>query len=204
MRRRFRVIEGRHSADAQRTGREEPEFPSFEVAVQTHLDGLFSFALRLSRGRWAEAEDLVQEACLRAYKGYKGLRSPRKVKAWFFRILVNTHASRLEKDEREVPMIDVELAEDLLESTAVYQPMTPEETFFENLLDGDIQEALDALPVEFRTVVWLYDVEDLSYKEIGEVVGCPPGTVASRLYRGRGLLRERLREYASRHGLTKE
>jgi RNA polymerase sigma-70 factor (ECF subfamily) len=82
--------------------------------------------------------------------------------------------------------------------------VTPEEQFFAQLLDSELQQALEDLPIEFRTTIWLSDIEELSYKEIAEITNCPAGTVASRLYRGHRLLRERLREYAERRGLLRE
>lgn len=171
----------------------------FEEALLAHLDSLFSFALRLARGQRAMAEDLVQETCLRAFKAYQNLRSPENIKPWFFKILVNTHINEFHRRNQQVPIVDIELSETLLDSAP-----TPEQQLFEQLLESEIQQALDALPVEFRTVVWLADVEELSYDEIAEIVRCPMGTVASRLYRGHGLLREHLRKYAIRRGLVRE
>ena len=202
MRQRFQVIQGKRTAEHERaTAR---ELPPFEEALLAHLDNLLAFGLRLVGGKRARAEDLVQETCLRAFKGYNSLRSPEKIKSWFLQILVNTHINEFHRLSREPPIIDVELTEALLDSTAVEIAPSPEEQMFERLLDDDLQQALDELPVEFRTVVWLSDVEGLSYKEISEVMDIPTGTVASRLYRGHGLLRERLREYARQHGLIKE
>src|SRR5262249_35126159 len=154
-------------------------FPRFEDALLGHLDGLFAFALRLTGGRREEAEDLLQEACLRAFRNYQSLRAPEKIKAWFFQILVNVHTNEWRRRERAIPIVDVDLNEALLDVARAPSPPTPEERLFEQLLDSELQEALDALPVEFRTVVWLSDVEELSYQEIAEIIDCPPGTVAS-------------------------
>lgn len=150
------------------------------------------------------AEDLLQEACLRAFRHYQSLRSAKKIKSWLFQILINTHINEFHRRSREIPIIDVELSEALLDSVQAPSPITPEELLFERLLDSEVQQALDALPVEFRIVVWLADVEEFSYQEISEIINCPLGTVASRLYRGHSLLRERLREYARQRGLVKE
>jgi RNA polymerase sigma-70 factor (ECF subfamily) len=160
--------------------------------------------MRLVGGQRERAEDLVQEACLRAFRHYQSLRSLEKTKPWFFSILVNTYINEFHRQSHEPPMVDVELSDALLESPPMDPIPTPEEQVFEPLLDVEVQQALDALPVEFRTVVWLSDVEELSYKEIAEIINCPLGTVASRLYRGHSLLRERLWEYARRRGLVKE
>lgn len=200
----FQLIRGRKAPEDDREQPEIHELPPFEEALLRHLDGLFGLALRLASGQRAPAEDLVQEASMRAFKSYQDLRSVNKIKSWLFQILVNTHINEFHRQAREVPIIDVELSETLLESASVEHVSTPEEHLFEQLLDSEIQEALDWLPVEFRTVVWLSDVEELSYREIGEIIDCPLGTVASRLYRGHSLLRERLREYGRQRGLMKE
>lgn len=205
MQRRFQVIRGRQDARRESADRKQVAFPiQFEDALINHLDSLFAFALHLVGGQRERAEDLLQTACLRAFRNYASLRSPEKLKPWFFQILVNTHINDFRRRGHEPLIADVELSDALLESASVVPAPTPEEQLFEQLLDSEVQEALDALPVEFRTVVWLADVEEMNYKEIAEIINCPPGTVASRLYRGHSLLRERLREYARRHGLAKE
>ena len=189
-------------------GGEGPEdikaLPPFEESLVAHLDSLFAFALRLVKGRRSEAEDLVQEACLRAFKAYESIRSPGKIKAWLFRILVNIHINEFHHHSREVPTVDVELTDSLFESADVAAAQTPEDLLCEQLLGADVQQALDALPVEFRAVVWLSDVEELSYKEVAEIVDCPLGTVASRLYRGHSLLRQHLLEHARQRRVVKE
>lgn len=204
MNQRFQVIRGKQSAAPGQENQSLSEPPTFEEALLTHMDSLLGLALRLTSGQRAEAEDLVQETSLRSFRNFESLRSLKKIKSWLFQILVNTHINEFHRQAREVPIVDVELSETLLESASTEQVSTPEEHLFEQLLDGEIQEALDWLPVEFRTVVWLSDVEELSYREIGEIIGCPLGTVASRLYRGHSLLRERLREYGRQRGLMKE
>jgi RNA polymerase sigma-70 factor (ECF subfamily) len=201
VRRRLRIIEG-----GQPTAREEAESsprgrPAFEEVLLGQLDSLFAFANRLVRGRREEAEELVQEACVRAFRKYDTLRAPEKFKAWLFQILVNTYINEMHRHSREPPTVDVELSEALLTSS---DKQTPEQELFAQVLDSEVQEALDALPVEFRTVVWLSDVEEMSYREICEIMNCPPGTVASRIYRGHSMLREQLREYARQRGLMSE
>lgn len=204
MERRFQIIRGRQAVDMTQNDSVSQPLPSFEEALLGRLDGLFALALRLTGGRREEAEDLLQEVCLRAFRNYQNVRAPEKIKAWFFQILVNTHIKEWRRRERAIPIIDVELNEALLDAARAPSPPTPEEVLFERLLDSEVQEALDTLPVEFRMVVWLSDVEELSYQEIAEIIDCAPGTVASRLYRGHSLLRERLREYARRRGVIKE
>ncbi len=205
MRRRFQVIRGGQAAGRRQETPESAAVPThFEEVLIAHLDSLFAFAMRLADGQRERAEDLVQEACLRAFRNYESLRAPEKMKSWFFQILVNTFINEFHRQSHEPPIIDLELSEALLESARVGPIPTPEEQLFEQLLDAEVQQALEALPVEFRTVVWLSDVEELSYKEIAEIIHCPLGTVASRLYRGHSLLREQLWEYARRRGLVRE
>jgi RNA polymerase sigma-70 factor (ECF subfamily) len=201
--RRFQIIQGQQTVDSEPEKPLPQELPTFEDALLAHLDSLFAFAMRLVGGRRERAEDLVQETALRAFRGYGSLRSPKKTKTWLFQILYNTQINEFHRQSRE-PTADVELNEVLLESMETTQSVTPEEQFFAQLLDSELQQALEELPIEFRTIIWLSDIEELSYKEIAEITNCPAGTVASRLYRGHRLLRERLREYAGRRGLLRE
>lgn len=116
---------------------------------------------------------------------------------------MNVYLNEADHRRREPPTVDVELSEDLL-SAATGSGNAPDLNLFSQALDSEVQQAFDALPVSFRVVVWLADVEELSYEEIAEIVGCPLGTVASRLYRGHSLLRECLKEFARRKGLVEE
>jgi len=191
-------VEGRRAKLTER------EFPTFEETVLVHLDSVFAFAVRLAGGSRDVAQDLFQETCLRAFKNFETLRSPESVKPWLFQILVNVNNNRIQRQLRQVQIADVELTDDLLESSDAEGPNTPEQELFDKRLDHEVREALDALPVEFRAVVWLSDVEGLNYREISEIVGCPMGTVASRLYRGHRMLKERLLEYARRRGVARE
>lgn len=200
MNRRYRVIQGGSATRRESRERAASDRPNFEEVVVSHLDSLFALALRLVRGRRERAEDLVQEACLRAFKNFHTVRAPEKIKPWLFQILLRTFINEFHRQNRQPSVVDLELSDALLESASIEPAPTPEEELLAHLLDGEVQRALDALPIEFRTVVWLADVEELSYKEIADIVGCPPGTVASRLYRGHSLLRERLWEYGRRRG----
>ena len=203
MPRRFQIIQGQQTVDREEKSRSQ-ELPIFEEALVAHLDSLFAFANRLVRGRREEAEELVQETCVRAFRKYDTLRAPEKFKAWLFQILVNTYINETHRHSREPPTVDVELSEALLMTSGKETVETPEEQLFAKVLDSEVQQALDALPVEFRTVVWLSDVEEMSYREICEIMNCPSGTVASRIYRGHSILREQLREYARQRGLMSE
>jgi RNA polymerase sigma-70 factor (ECF subfamily) len=169
--------------------------PSFEQLLLRHLDGLYGLALRLTKNR-EQARDLLQEACLKACENFHQLRELEKVKTWLFRILHRTFISRHRRRRQELPLVDIELDESLLADAGD----SFESRAFENLLDDEVQAAFDALPVEFREVIVLADIEELSYREIAEILNIPMGTVASRLYRGHSLLREKLKEYARHRG----
>lgn len=204
MRQSLQLIQGRDPLPTISTESGARPLPAFEEALLTHLDSLYSFALRLSSGRREPAEDLVQETCLRAFKNYASLHSPDKIKAWFFRILVNTNINEFHRHSQEPAVVDVELSDALLEAASFPLVSTSEEVLLARRLDSEIQRALDTLPAEFRIVVWLADVEGFDYKEISEIVQCPMGTVASRIFRGHSLLREQLHEYAQQRGWMKE
>ncbi len=178
----------------------------FEAVALVHLDALYHFALRLTHNR-SEAEDLVQETCLRAFRSFHRFNPGTNCRAWLFTILRNAFLNRIRQAGRDV--LAGESAD--LESTAfprVAETLPardhPDEEFFQTVLHGDVDRALKALPLPFREVVILADLEGLAYKEIAQVVGCPIGTVMSRLSRGRGLLRQALGRLAQEHGYVKE
>jgi RNA polymerase sigma-70 factor (ECF subfamily) len=204
LRQRLKVIDGGQAAVREQTDPLSRERPAFEEILLAHLDSLFAFANRLASGHREDAEELVQETCVRAFRKYDTLRAAEKFKAWLFQILVNTYINERQRHSRRPSIVDVELSEALLTSAGGQTAATPAEDLFAKLLDSEVQNALDALPVEFRTVIWLSDVEEMSYREICEIVGCPPGTVASRIYRGHSMLREQLRDYARQRGLMGE
>ncbi len=176
------------------TGSEE-----FEQVALAHLDALYRTALRLTRNR-AEAEDIVQEACLRAFRGFHRFDPGTNARAWLFTILRNVFLNRLRREGREVFQGDAMLEEAGDSATLEAASASPEEEFFQTVVHGDVDRALNALPLAFREVVVLADLEGLSYREIAGVVGCPLGTVMSRLSRGRRLLRASLAAFAREHG----
>ena len=176
----------------------------FEEVVLVHLDALYRTALRLTHNR-AEAEDVVQETCLRAFRGFRRFEPGTNARAWAFTILRHVFLNRLRRGGRETTEADDFGLESALES-ATYAPdaENPEEHFLQTVLHGDIDRALRALPVMFREAVILTDLEGLTYKETSDVLGCPIGTVMSRLYRARQLLRQTLARYARERGYIKE
>jgi RNA polymerase sigma-70 factor (ECF subfamily) len=180
----------------------------FEAVALVHLDALYRYALRLTHNR-SDAEDLVQEASLRAFRGFHRFNPGTNCRAWLFTILRNAFLNRVRQAGRDVlggASAELESESEALQRLPDTAPARghPEEEFFQTVLHGDVDRALKALPLPFREVVILADLEGLSYREIAEVVGCPVGTVMSRLARGRGLLRQALGRFAREHGYVKE
>jgi RNA polymerase sigma-70 factor (ECF subfamily) len=181
--------------------RAAPTKPDFEREVMPHLRLLYGVALRMARAE-DEAEDLVQEAVLRAYRFWDSFEAGTNCKAWLLRILTNAFRNRYREREREQEILDeVESCDAHLGQFQGLSPSDAESALFGRMLSRDVEKALAALPAEFRLPVILADLEDLSYKEIAEVMECPAGTVMSRLYRGRKLLQKLLYDYAVESGI---
>jgi RNA polymerase sigma-70 factor (ECF subfamily) len=176
----------------------------FEEVALVHLDVLYRTALRLTHHR-AEAEDLVQETCLRAYRSFDRFNPGTNCRAWLLAILRNAFLNRVRGAGREV-LDGGAIPWDATESAFADPRMAennPEEEFLQTVLHGDVDRALAALPLPFREAVTLADLEGLTYKEVAEVLGCPIGTVMSRLARGRALLRQSLKRFAREHGYVR-
>ena len=182
---------------------EDGETAEFERVALVHLDALYHVALRLTRNR-AEAEDVVQEAFLRAFRSFHRFNPGTNCRAWLFTILRNVFLNRIRAQGREV--LEAEMGGlDQVEVTAgAHAGRNPEEQFLQTMLHGDVDRALTTLPLAFQEAVMLVDIEGLTYREVAEVVGCPVGTVMSRLSRGRALLRRALGRFAREHGYVKE
>lgn len=171
-----------------------------------HLDAVYRFALRLSRGHEDEAQDLVQDTFLRAHRGWEGFRLGTNCRAWLFTICRNSFLRSEERRGRRAEVLESETDADVesLAATAVFsevrENVDPEAAFFDSFLDREVLNALDALPTPFREAVVLSDLEGLSYVEIAEVLELPTGTVKSRLFRGRRLLQQALYQYALENG----
>jgi RNA polymerase sigma-70 factor, ECF subfamily len=143
---------------------------------------------------------------LRAYRSFDKFSPGTNCRAWLFTIMRNVFLNRLRKEGRQVLEADPESFEAVPDSVRAFgSPLDdPEEQFFHAVLHGDVDRALKQLPLAFREAVVLADLEGLNYKEIGEVLGCPLGTVMSRLSRGRRLLRQSLKQFAREHGYLKD
>ncbi len=166
----------------------------FEEVALPHLERLYGVALALTRNR-AEAEDLVQETYLRAYRAFDQFTPGTNCRAWLFTILRHHFLNRLKKSSREVLEWDVLEPEWEDERNGTAWPETPEAEFFQRVVEVEVRRAIETLPVPFREVVTLADLEEFSYKEIAEIIGRPVGTVMSRLHRGRTLLRKALVQF---------
>lgn len=170
--------------------------------IKNHLDTLWFTALRLTKSR-EDAEDLVQETCLKAFENLGTLRSEGKAKAWLFKILMNTFINRYRKNQTspEMVAIDPDFLEPIFYKTGQYFDM--EKEVFSRVIDEEIKDAIEGLSIEFRMAILLVDIEELSYREVEDILKISPGTLASRLYRGRRLLRDALCEYAKKRGYSR-
>ena len=185
--------------------RDGGQVSEFEGVALVHLDLLYRAALRLTHNR-AEAEDLVQETWLRALRHFDQFDPGSNCRAWLLTILRNAFLNRVRREGREIlesDMAATEAGAARLEEASVARS-SPEEDFFQTVLHGDVDRALKTLPLPFRLVVTLADLEGLTYKEIAQVLDCPIGTVMSRLSRARQLLRKELVTLAREHGYSEE
>lgn len=178
----------------------------FESLALQHLDTLYSAALRLTKNE-RDAEDLVQDTFLRAFRFFDKFERGTNIKAWLFRILTNTFINRYRRRVKERSVVEGSereaVHERFVSRDASDYAANPERYLFDRLLSDDILGAIDSLPLDFRLVVILADLQEFSYKEIAEILGCPVGTVMSRLYRGRKILQKLLRQYATESGVIK-
>jgi len=173
----------------------------FEEVALPHMDALFRTALRMTRNR-ENAEDLVQETFLRAYRSFDTFEKETNCRAWLFRILTNSYINRFRRAVKVGTQVPFESVKSFLVSdeAAETAPDAEDEADFREALDEEVKHALEELPENFRLPVVLAFVEGMSYKEIAQTMGCPIGTVMSRIFRGRQLLRKRLAPYAHAHG----
>jgi RNA polymerase sigma-70 factor (ECF subfamily) len=180
---------------------------TFTAQAMEYMPSLYSAALRMTRNA-ADAEDLVQETYLRAYRGFGSFAQGTNLKAWLYRILTNTFINRYRAAQRRPDETDLDEVEDFylyrrlggLEGARASR--SAEDELLDVLTEGEVREAVESLPEQFRLAVLLADVEGFSYKEIAEILDIPIGTVMSRLHRGRRGLQKRLYEFAAGRGLV--
>jgi RNA polymerase sigma-70 factor, ECF subfamily len=177
----------------------------FEREALPHLQALYGTALRLTHNP-REAEDLVQDAMLRAFRFFHRFERGTNARAWLFKILHNTFVNRYRHRLREQRVLDeLDRADHyhLVAGDPAPGGGDPERALSFRLLEGDVQRALAEVPPDFRMAVILADLEEFSYKEIAEIMECPVGTVMSRLYRGRRILQRLLRDHAVAAGIVR-
>ena len=177
----------------------------FEKDAMQYAPQLYSAALRMTRNP-ADAEDVVQETFLKAYRAYDSYTQGTNLKAWLYRILTNTYINKYRKQQRRPSEVELGELEDLYlykrlgEASGATQ--SAEADMLDTFVDTDVIEALESLPESFRLPVLLADVDGFSYKEIAEMLDIPIGTVMSRLHRGRKALQKKLWDVAEEHGIT--
>ena len=183
----------------------------FEETAMEHIDSLYNMALRLVFNK-EEAEDLVQETYLKAYRFFDSFQKGTNIKAWLYKILKNTFINKYRKEiatPGEILYEDLEAINSGLaykqetNSTELADTLESKYADFSGLLEDDVKQALDSLPAEYREAILLSDVEELSYQDIAEIANVPIGTIKSRLNRGRKLLQKKLFEYAKDKGFIK-
>jgi RNA polymerase sigma-70 factor (ECF subfamily) len=178
---------------------------NFERDAMQYAPQLYSAALRMTRNP-ADADDVVQETFLKAYRAYDSYAEGTNLKAWLYRILTNTYINKYRKAQRRPS--EVELGE--LQDLYLYKRLgevsgasqSAEADMLDEFVDTDVIEALESLPETFRMPVLLADVDGFSYKEIAEMLDIPIGTVMSRLHRGRKALQKKLWDVAQEHGIV--
>ncbi|MCP4199067.1 MAG: sigma-70 family RNA polymerase sigma factor [Proteobacteria bacterium] len=181
---------------------------AFENACLEHLDALYAAALKLTRNP-PDAEELVQDTYLKAFRFAHKFEWGTNLKAWLFRIQSNTFINnyrkrRHDRDYTEQATATESLYDEVLDREARAYAADPEAHAFTRFFKHDLNRALEDLPEDFRVVIMLADIEGFSYKEISEMVECPIGTVMSRLHRGRHLLQRELLDYAIQAGIVPE
>lgn len=176
-------------------------YEDFEREAIPHMDALYNFAFRLT-GDSDEADDLVQETYLRAFRFFDKFEKGTNCKAWLFRILKNTFINKYRKETKEPDKVDYEEVDNYYENIKPSNADSAhlEKDIYDNLLDDEISQAVNSLPEDFRTVIILCDLEGYTYEEIADFIDVPVGTVRSRLHRARKMLFTRLHKYASDKG----
>jgi RNA polymerase sigma-70 factor (ECF subfamily) len=177
----------------------------FEREMLPHLDSLYNFAIRLTTDP-IDAEDLVQDTIVKAFRFFGSYEKGTNAKAWLFRILKNSYINNYRKKSKQPQQVDYDEVSTYYETVRSEQSDTTdmEDILYRDMLDDHITRALQRLPEDFRTVVLLCDVEGFTYEEIANMLDVPIGTIRSRLHRGRNLLRVELEEYADKRGYGKE
>ncbi len=178
----------------------------FEDTAMEHTDALYRTALRMTKNT-KDAEDLVQETLLKAFRFFDRFEKGTNIKAWLFKIMMNIFINDYrQKSKKPTSMSYEDVDDNYLYHQLKFQKSEggdPEGTLFSRIFDDDVKKAIEELPDDFRIVVVLAFLEEFSYQEIAEIAGLQLGTVKSRLHRGRKLLQKSLWDYAVRNGFLK-
>lgn len=177
----------------------------FQAEMVPHLDALYNFALRLAQDH-NDAEDLVQDTFVKAYRFFASYEKGTNAKAWLFRILKNSYINNYRKQSKQPYKVDYDEVSTYFENVRAERTDTSdlEEIMYRELMDDEISSALQRLPEDFRTVVMLCDIDGFTYEEIANMLDVPIGTIRSRLHRGRNLLRDELIAYARKKGFGQQ
>ena len=190
----------------EQAGNQLDKRTAFETEALPHLDALYRTALRMTRNQ-SDAEDLVQEAIIKAYRFWDKFEQGSNCRAWLFRIMTNIFINDYRAKSRAPVSVNVdEIDDDFLYGQLARkgEDDNPETRLFAKLFDDDVKKAIEELPEDFRMVVVLSFLEQFSYQEIADIMGLQLGTVKSRLHRGRKLLQKELLEYAVKNGYIKD
>ncbi len=194
---------GEATTDIQELSEEEKQ-ELFQEEALPHLNALYNYALSINRSS-QDAEDLVQDTFLRAYRFFHQYTPGTNCKAWLFTILRNLYNTRYKNYKKSPGKVHYEDLEEIydfiVENNLGSTIDDPEHQLFDNILPDEMVKAINDLPEEFRSTLLLADVEDFSYKEIAEILDCPIGTVMSRLHRARNILKKKLVDYAREKGV---
>jgi RNA polymerase sigma-70 factor (ECF subfamily) len=179
----------------------------FETQALPHTDALYRTALRMTRNK-SDAEDLVQETMLKAYRFFDRFEQGTNIRAWLFKIMTNLYINRYRKQSRTPDEVSIDEMEDFalfhqMTDDGSYDPIQPDQSVFGEMFEDEVNREIENLPEEFRSVVVLALIEGFSYQEIAEITGVQLGTVKSRLFRGRKILQNRLAEHARKAGLLR-
>ncbi len=184
---------------------EKKKQDDFRKEMLPHLEALYNFALHLANDH-EDAEDLVQDTMVKAYRFFDSYEKGTNAKAWLFRILKNSFINRYRKVSKQPNQVDFDEISSFYETVRSEQSDTTDmqEILFREMLDDEVSTALKKLPEDFRTVVILCDIDGFTYEEIANMLDVPIGTIRSRLHRGRNLLRSLLEKYAEARGFQSE
>lgn len=178
----------------------------FDATTLVYFDALYNVALRLTRNP-SEAQDLVQETYLKAHRFFDRFEPGTNIKAWLFTILRNTYINGYRKTLRHGRRVNQDVLSYVADPRAsveqIWKFFPSVEEMLRCVVHDEVKRALEDLPEDYRDVVLLVDLEDFSYKDTAAIVGCPEGTVMSRLYRGRRMLRKQLEEFARKSGYVR-